>query len=267
MSKEKNNNKSRDSFFLTSTRKLGGVGKKLFFSQKCVFISWRSLINRIFGSFDSIKSQPKGGKNRKQFRLPQFPAIIFLEYHKARSRTFIGTDLYTRNTCFGLLFRPKKECFSHTNTAGKKNAQNTFNILLNTFEFGRKFFAFLFFHFFTFHQQNRALYKESENLREKALKPQAYLCSFWYKNMCKFFVRLHYVIFTIFHRRMLFFRRLHKIILLEFHFFFSSLISQKCVLRCWGASQHEKNSTLSLLLYCVTADDFLLIHIVFLAVC
>lgn len=198
----------------------------------------------------------------------EFFTIIFP--HRTWESIHIDADLYSQ-TRFGFAFQSvslRINCFIRIRTPeGGKNAWNTFNIPLNTFEFRRKFQLSTFFHFST--EQTKAPHQKQgrENLCERAPEPQAYLCSLWYKNMCKIFLlRLHYVIFTIFHRRVLLFRRL-SFTQNYFLFLFSiftfvrlKITEQFSFFSSWGGSMTRKKISKKfftlLLRYCVTADDF-----------
>lgn len=141
---------------------------------------------------------------RKQFWMflvENSSAFIFQKAYinREKSHTTVLT-CSPSDTCFGFplnVFYPKNIFFfirTQTPEGGKKMLETHLifrlihsNLVVN--------FCFSLFPFFSlFNQQNRTPQKGKRNsLWERATEPQAYLCSFWYKNMCKIFFCFVYI--------------------------------------------------------------------------
>lgn len=230
----------------------------------CCVAPWRNLINCDCFLELSIQLSRNRGGARKQFTpafSQNFPQSFF-ETEKSHRLALTCTPEVC--TCFGFSFEHffvffgEKMVFSHTNTGGRKNARNTFNIPLNTFEFGRKFqLSTFYFHFSPTKIELKK--REGRCMKGRSSRKLIYVHSDTKICVKYFLLRLHYVIFTIFHRRVLLFRRLSFTQNYFFRFFFCYFhfrSSQKFVLQLrWVDGSRKKFFTL-LLRYCVTADDF-----------
>lgn len=147
-------------------------------------------------------------------------------------------------------FLPKHE-FLYTNTGGRKNAENTFDIPFNTSEFSRKLFAY-FFHFCHFlptkQTENRVQQRSSLKLMFVLIKKNV-------QNI--FFSPLHYIIFTIFHLSP-FPTFVVYTKLCFFHVFPSFRPLKNPYTKIYAPTRlgPEYIPHFLLLLYCVTSDDF-----------